>query len=144
MNFRLQGQASEPREYFQNVLPRAEAEAAAAAAAAEKQQLRQGEVVAVKRPEEDSEGIEGTKGGGRGMHRPLQCMLDAGETIFVPAGWWHTVLNTEDTVAVTENFMNDGNAAQVLGELGKRRGLHGAPDGCVEELRRAWPHLFSS
>ena len=40
----------------------------------------------------------------------VECMLEAGETIYVPAGWWHTVLNTEDTVAVTENFMSPHNA----------------------------------
>ena len=50
-------------------------------------------------------------------HRPLQCMLSAGETIFVPSGWWHLVLNTEDTVAVTGNFMDNFNAKNVVGEL---------------------------
>ena len=69
-------------------------------------------------------------------------MLDAGETIFVPAGYWHTVLNTEDTVAVTENFMNDANKEEVIGELRKSAGLGGAHGGCLDELKIAWPHLF--
>jgi hypothetical protein len=51
---------------------------------------------------------------------PLQCMLRAGETIYIPSGWWHTVLNTEDAVAITGNFMADYNAEQVLEELNKR------------------------
>ena len=55
----------------------------------------------------------------------------------MPSGWWHIVLNTATTVAVTENMMNEGNAGEVLGELHKRAGLKGAPDGCREELRAA-------
>ena len=47
------------------------------------------------------------------------------------------MLNTATTVAVTENMMNEGNAGEVLGELHKRAGLKGAPDGCREELRAA-------
>ena len=74
-------------------------------------------------------------------HRPLECTLRAGETIFLPSGWWHLVLNTQATVAVTENMMNAGNAGEVLREMAKRKGLRGAVDGCVEELRRSWPHL---
>lgn len=29
--------------------------------------------------------------------------------IYVPGGWWHMVLNLEETVSVTQNFVNDQN-----------------------------------
>ena len=36
--------------------------------------------------------------------RPLECMLRPGEVLYVPAGWWHTVLNLSPTIAYTETY----------------------------------------
>ena len=43
--------------------------------------------------------------------------MRAGEIIFVPAGWWHCVLNLEDGVAVTHNHCSPAGLPRVLAQL---------------------------
>ena len=69
----------------------------------------------------------------------LYCQTRPEDLIYVPASWWHMVLNTEDSVALTENFVpaaeSDGGAgrAAALGELAKRPAGSKARE-CYEQL----------
>jgi hypothetical protein len=41
--------------------------------------------------------------------RPTEVKLAAGDVIFIPAGWWHTVEATSLSVTVSGNFVNASN-----------------------------------
>lgn len=38
--------------------------------------------------------------------RVFEAFLEAGDTIFIPSGWWHAVRNIDVTIAVTRNFVD--------------------------------------
>ncbi|KAG0217223.1 hypothetical protein BGX33_011101 [Mortierella sp. NVP41] len=49
--------------------------------------------------------------------RPLEIVQNPGQTIYVPSGWWHMVINMDDTVAVTHNFVDEANLLEVKRSL---------------------------
>ncbi|KAG9445229.1 hypothetical protein H6P81_016569 [Aristolochia fimbriata] len=51
--------------------------------------------------------------------RPVECVCKAGEVVFVPNGWWHLVINLEDSIAITQNYVSRRNLVSVLDFLKK-------------------------
>uniref|UniRef100_A0A803MWE3 JmjC domain-containing protein n=2 Tax=Chenopodium quinoa TaxID=63459 RepID=A0A803MWE3_CHEQI len=51
--------------------------------------------------------------------RPIECVCKAGEVLFVPNGWWHLVINLEESIAITQNYVSRRNLLNVLEFLQK-------------------------
>ena len=46
-----------------------------------------------------------------------ECLIGItfpGECMYVPSGWWHTVINIDDSIAITQNFVPKSKLAEVL------------------------------
>lgn len=52
----------------------------------------------------------------------VECVVKEGEMIFVPMGWWHCVLNTTTSIAITQNYVSEANVEEVVTWLRERPG----------------------
>ena len=68
------------------------------------------------------------------------CIQKPGDTIYVPEGWWHAVLNLTDTIAVTQNYMNSVNFKSVWRSL--RVGRKVFSSYFLKVLRKKNPSLY--
>jgi hypothetical protein len=71
--------------------------------------------------------------------RAVECTCGPGDTVFIPAGWWHLVLNLEDTVAYTQNYVARSNLPDTLAFLatGEPRHMTHAGPQSLHDLFRA-------
>jgi hypothetical protein len=66
---------------------------------------------------------------------PLCGIQEPGDIVFVPCGWWHQVLNIEDSVCLTHNFISPRNihgALQIMKD--DPAALSGFPSGRENEI----------
>ncbi|KAE9553793.1 hypothetical protein FO519_003014 [Halicephalobus sp. NKZ332] len=83
------------------------------------------------------------------QYKPVICIQRSGDLIYVPSGWWHVVMNLDNTVAVTENFCDKSNFLTCMKVC--RRSRHGYSvhwlktlKRCSREAVKAFPEIFAT
>jgi Cupin-like domain len=71
-----------------------------------------------------------------------ECVIEPGETLLMPADWWHCVRGLEKSITVSHNFFNESNFAAHMTRILRNlptlvEGLERSPEW-REELRIRW------
>lgn len=80
--------------------------------------------------------------GGTGKYENFECYEFTqfeGETVFIPNGWWHAVLNLTHTVGITQNFCSQRNFDEVW--IKTRTGRKKMAYRWLCKLDESYPHL---
>ena len=73
--------------------------------------------------------------------RPVECNQQPGEMIFIPSQWWHTALNLEPSIAVTQNYVSQRNLYDVL-EFLQRNDKIVLKNTLEYRIRQREPHVM--
>jgi hypothetical protein len=71
--------------------------------------------------------------------RPLEVVSGPGDLVFVPHGYWHTVINLDFNIALTQNYVSTSNLSDVLRFL---RNKSDQISGCRDRLTALQPENF--
>ncbi len=88
----------------------------------------------IKRCAQESRGV--------GKYEHFECFEFTqyeNETVFIPNGWWHAVLNLTDTVGVTQNYCSQRNFDEVW--VKTRTGRKKMASKWLNKLDERYPHL---
>ena len=71
-----------------------------------------------------------------------ECIIEPGDTLLIPANWWHHVRGLEKSITVSHNFFNDSNLNAHMTHILRNlpllvQGIDRSPD-CRQELRIKW------
>jgi histone arginine demethylase JMJD6 len=70
----------------------------------------------------------------------IEFIQNPGETVFVPGGWWHAVVNVDNTMAITQNVMTKNNFDHVWRYIRKERKKMAVK--YLEKLKTEHPKLY--
>eukprot|EP01126_Amoeba_proteus_P053921 TRINITY_DN659_c1_g1_i7.p1 TRINITY_DN659_c1_g1~~TRINITY_DN659_c1_g1_i7.p1 ORF type:complete len:231 (-),score=47.68 TRINITY_DN659_c1_g1_i7:123-815(-) len=45
---------------------------------------------------------------------PIEFVQRPGDLVFIPSGWWHSVINLDSTIAFTQNYVSESNLRKVF------------------------------
>ena len=69
-----------------------------------------------------------------------ECIQKPGELLFIPYCYWHSVLNLEFSIAITQNYVDQVNLPSVLRFLKNRE--PSLFEKFHSEMTKNYPHLF--